>query len=118
VDGRLVLTGDAAHPMLQYLAQDACQAIDDACLGDQDTLTGEGAAGGVLGVTSGSGARVGSGLVRFPRSKRWWEWLVRAGVQHGGHRVPFGQGHPRPVEICPCGLGAVELRVIPAPSGG
>jgi 3-hydroxybenzoate 6-monooxygenase len=30
IDGRLVLTGDAAHPMLQYLAQGACQAIEDA----------------------------------------------------------------------------------------
>jgi len=30
VDRRLVLTGDAAHPMLQYLAQGACQAIEDA----------------------------------------------------------------------------------------
>ena len=27
---RLLLTGDAAHPMLQYLAQGACQAIEDA----------------------------------------------------------------------------------------
>ena len=33
INGRLVLTGDAAHPMLQYLAQGACQAIEDAhCL--------------------------------------------------------------------------------------
>jgi len=33
VAGRLALTGDAAHPMLQYLAQGACQAIEDAhCL--------------------------------------------------------------------------------------
>jgi salicylate hydroxylase len=30
VDGRMVLTGDAAHPMLQYLAQGACQTIEDA----------------------------------------------------------------------------------------
>jgi len=29
IDGRMVLTGDAAHPMLQYLAQGACQAIED-----------------------------------------------------------------------------------------
>jgi 3-hydroxybenzoate 6-monooxygenase len=29
-NGRLILLGDAAHPMLQYLAQGACQAIEDA----------------------------------------------------------------------------------------
>ena len=28
--GRITLLGDAAHPMLQYLAQGACQAIEDA----------------------------------------------------------------------------------------
>src|SRR5215472_13566133 len=28
--GRVVLLGDAAHPMLQYLAQGACMAIEDA----------------------------------------------------------------------------------------
>ncbi|HVB05881.1 MAG TPA: FAD-dependent monooxygenase [Acidimicrobiales bacterium] len=32
-EGRFALLGDAAHPMLQYLAQGACQAIEDAaCL--------------------------------------------------------------------------------------
>ncbi len=30
VKGRVALLGDAAHPMLQYLAQGACQAIQDA----------------------------------------------------------------------------------------
>lgn len=30
VHGRIVLLGDAAHPMLQYLAQGACQALEDA----------------------------------------------------------------------------------------
>lgn len=29
VQGRLALLGDAAHPMLQYVAQGACQAIED-----------------------------------------------------------------------------------------
>ena len=36
VDRRLALIGDAAHPMLQYLAQGACQALEDAdCLATQ-----------------------------------------------------------------------------------
>ncbi|MGA7810649.1 3-hydroxybenzoate 6-monooxygenase [Bradyrhizobium sp.] len=33
LDGRVALLGDAAHPMLQYFAQGACQAMEDAvCL--------------------------------------------------------------------------------------
>ena len=33
VDGRVALLGDAAHPMMQYFAQGACQALEDAvCL--------------------------------------------------------------------------------------
>ena len=33
IDGRVVLLGDAAHPMLQYFAQGACMAMEDAvCL--------------------------------------------------------------------------------------
>jgi 2-polyprenyl-6-methoxyphenol hydroxylase-like FAD-dependent oxidoreductase len=32
---RITLLGDAAHPMLQYIAQGACQALEDAvCFGD------------------------------------------------------------------------------------
>jgi salicylate hydroxylase len=31
-DGRVVLLGDAAHPMLQYAAQGACMALEDAVL--------------------------------------------------------------------------------------
>jgi salicylate hydroxylase len=30
VDGRVTLVGDAAHPMLQYAAQGACMALEDA----------------------------------------------------------------------------------------
>ncbi|MEJ9233131.1 FAD-dependent monooxygenase [Peribacillus butanolivorans] len=37
--GRISLLGDSAHPMLQYLAQGACQAMEDAVtLGEQLTL--------------------------------------------------------------------------------
>ncbi len=42
-DGRVALLGDAAHPMLQYFAQGACMAMEDAvCLSE------ELAAGGAL----------------------------------------------------------------------
>ncbi|MBS0520223.1 MAG: 3-hydroxybenzoate 6-monooxygenase [Proteobacteria bacterium] len=35
VDGRVAILGDAAHPMLQYMAQGACMAMEDAvCLAD------------------------------------------------------------------------------------
>ena len=35
VRGRIALLGDAAHPMLQYVAQGACQALEDAvCLAE------------------------------------------------------------------------------------
>jgi 2-polyprenyl-6-methoxyphenol hydroxylase-like FAD-dependent oxidoreductase len=35
VQGRIVLLGDAAHPMLQYVAQGACQALEDGvCLAE------------------------------------------------------------------------------------
>jgi 3-hydroxybenzoate 6-monooxygenase len=32
VSGRMTLIGDSAHPMLQYLAQGACQALEDAAV--------------------------------------------------------------------------------------
>jgi salicylate hydroxylase len=36
VDGRVALLGDAAHPMMQYFAQGACMAMEDAvCLADE-----------------------------------------------------------------------------------
>lgn len=36
--GRVTLLGDAAHPMLQYMAQGACMALEDAvCLSDEVT---------------------------------------------------------------------------------
>ena len=41
VDGRVGLLGDAAHPMLQYFAQGACMAMEDAvCLAAQMAAAG------------------------------------------------------------------------------
>ncbi len=41
-DGRVALLGDAAHPMLQYFAQGACMALEDAvCLADAVGSSGE-----------------------------------------------------------------------------
>ena len=35
VDGQVALLGDAVYPMLQYLFQGACMAMEDAiCLGE------------------------------------------------------------------------------------
>ena len=42
VDGRVALLGDAAHPMLQYFAQGACMAMEDAvCMSHMFELYGE-----------------------------------------------------------------------------
>lgn len=41
VDGRVALLGDAAHPMLQYFAQGACMAMEDAvCLSAEMEASG------------------------------------------------------------------------------
>lgn len=41
VEGRVALLGDAAHPMLQYLAQGACMALEDAvALGEAAAASG------------------------------------------------------------------------------
>jgi salicylate hydroxylase len=41
VDGRVVLLGDAAHPTLQYMAQGACMAMEDAvCLAHEVAVGG------------------------------------------------------------------------------
>jgi 2-polyprenyl-6-methoxyphenol hydroxylase-like FAD-dependent oxidoreductase len=68
--GRVALLGDAAHPMLQYLAQGACQALEDA-----DVLAAELAAAGAAGRPGAAGAGYSRALasyaaVRAPRAMR------------------------------------------------
>ncbi|MGA8456969.1 MAG: FAD-dependent oxidoreductase [Streptosporangiaceae bacterium] len=70
--GRVALLGDAAHPMLQYLAQGACQAIEDA-----DALAAELAAAGDAGLPlsdglAGYAARRAPRAIRVQRTARTW----------------------------------------------
>ena len=70
--GRVALLGDAAHPMLQYLAQGACQAIEDA-----EALAAELAAAGRTGRPFSDGlasyaARRAPRAMRVQRTARTW----------------------------------------------
>jgi 2-polyprenyl-6-methoxyphenol hydroxylase-like FAD-dependent oxidoreductase len=62
--GRVALLGDAAHPMLQYLAQGACQAIEDAAV-----LAAEVAAAGDEGRPLSEGL-ASYAAIRAPRAIR------------------------------------------------
>lgn len=89
IDGRLVLTGDAAHPMLQYLAQGACQAIEDAdvmqSLARGTVFTDDGikpeAWDGVLKAFNDARA---PRTARVQRTARVWgeSWHVGEGIAH------------------------------------
>jgi 2-polyprenyl-6-methoxyphenol hydroxylase-like FAD-dependent oxidoreductase len=55
VDGRVALLGDAAHPTMQYLAQGACMALEDAvCLAE---------------LTKGRDADIGEALKQYNRMR-------------------------------------------------
>jgi salicylate hydroxylase len=67
--GRVTLLGDAAHPMLQYLAQGACQAIEDAeCLARQLAAH----PGDVVGGFRAYEAERVPRTARVQRAARWW----------------------------------------------
>src|SRR5580698_908437 len=77
IDGRVVLLGDAAHPMLQYFAQGACQAMEDAvCLSH------------MLGSHANdyAGALEKYRELRFPRTAKV-QMLSRAIGEHIYHRT-------------------------------
>ena len=71
-DGRIALLGDAVHPMPAYLAQGACQAIEDAdalagvladCPGPRDAPT----------ALAGYQARRAPRAIRVSRARQVWE---------------------------------------------
>ena len=64
--GRVTLLGDAAHPMLQYLAQGACMATEDAVvLAEKVAAQPDDLAGGVQGLSAGA-------LSAHRRARRSW----------------------------------------------
>ncbi len=56
--GRVALLGDAAHPMLQYLAQGACQALEDSA-----------ALAAALAAAGAAGRPASEGLARYAASR-------------------------------------------------
>lgn len=69
VSGRLLLIGDAAHPMLQYLAQGACQALEDAAV-LQELSAGAVFGTGASGPTAWDGVLRNFNEIRAPRTAR------------------------------------------------
>ncbi|MDX6344756.1 MAG: 3-hydroxybenzoate 6-monooxygenase, partial [Trebonia sp.] len=75
-DGRVALLGDAAHPMPAYLAQGACQAIEDAhALADvlADALADCQGPHGVAAALAGYQARRAPRATRVSRARQVWE---------------------------------------------
>lgn len=78
VDGRVVLMGDACHPMLPFMAQGAAMAIEDAWL---------------LAALVGRGGDISPGLARYetlrrPRTSRMREVSLRnAGLFHRSNLI-------------------------------
>jgi salicylate hydroxylase len=71
-DGRIALLGDAVHPMPAYLAQGACQAIEDAAA-LADVLRDCPGPSGVEAALAGYQARRAPRATRVSRARQVWE---------------------------------------------
>jgi salicylate hydroxylase len=71
-DGRIALLGDAVHPMPAYLAQGACQAIEDAAA-LADVLRDCPGPRGVEDALAGYQARRAARAIRVARARQVWE---------------------------------------------
>ena len=71
-DGRIALLGDAVHPMPAYLAQGACQAIEDAAA-LADVLRDFPGPRGVEDALAGYQARRAARAIRVARARQVWE---------------------------------------------
>ena len=71
-DGRIALLGDAVHPMPGYLAQGACQAIEDAAA-LADVLRDCPGPRGVRDALAGYQTRRAARAIRVARARQLWE---------------------------------------------
>ncbi|HEX9106455.1 MAG TPA: FAD-dependent monooxygenase, partial [Longimicrobiales bacterium] len=71
-EGRIALLGDAVHPMPGYLAQGACQAIEDAAA-LADVLRDCPGPRGVRDALAGYQARRAARAIRVARARQIWE---------------------------------------------
>ncbi len=71
-NGRIALLGDAVHPMPGYLAQGACQAIEDAAA-VADVLRDCPGPRGVQDALAGYQARRAARAIRVARARQAWE---------------------------------------------
>ena len=85
---RVVLLGDAVHPMPAYLAQGACQAIEDAAA-LADALADCPGPQGVAAALAGYQARRAPRAIRVSRARQVWESgpLPRARRRLRGERL-------------------------------
>ena len=88
-EGRVTLLGDAAHPMLQYLAQGACMATEDAMvLAEKVAEKPDDLAGSLPGLPAGA---LSAHRAHPDHGARLWRVLSRAWrdrriARHGGRR--------------------------------
>ena len=96
--GRITLLGDAAHPMLQYLAQGACMAIEDAvCLAAKVVESEGDYAAAFRAYQAGA---LPAHRPRADHGARLWRVLSRLGrgegaAQHDALRAHAGRRHGR-----------------------
>ena len=79
--GRATLLGDAAHPMMQYLAQGACMALEDA------VTLGEALAAGGGGIEAGFARYERARVARTARVVLWTRELGRIYHAKGVERL-------------------------------
>ena len=96
--GRITLLGDAAHPMLQYLAQGAGMSIEDAvCLADKVVAVERRLSGGVPRLPAGA---LSAHRPRADHGARLWRVLSRrrrrqGAAQHDARLAHAGRCHGR-----------------------